>query len=297
VNHRFAILALTLAVPVFAQAPKPDATKIVLTIGDTKLTAADFEELINVLPPQYQAQARSGAGKRAFAEQYIQLLVLAEAAEKDKLDQQDNIKKQIAFARLSVVAGAEFTNIQENVRIDDAAIEKYYNDHKSEYEVVKARHILIHVKGAPGPPPKAGKTELTDAEALEKAKAIRARLVGGEDFALVASAESDDSSASNGGSLGEFGKGMMVPPFEQAAFALKVGDLSEPVKSPFGYHIIKVESHGTKPLAEVKASIQSKLRPQLAREALDNLRKGAKVEIDDSYFGPAPPPAPPTAQR
>jgi peptidyl-prolyl cis-trans isomerase C len=84
---------------------------------------------------------------------------------------------------------------------------------------------------------------------------------------------------------------MMVPPFEQAAFALKVGDLSEPVKSPFGYHLIKLEDRRTKPLSEVKATIAAKLKPELARQAMDNMRKSASVQIDDSYFGP-PQPAP-----
>ena len=295
-NYRTAILAFSFVIPVLAQAPqpngsKPDPSKVVLTIGDIKVTAAEFEETLSAMPPQYQQQARSGPGRRAFAEQYIQLRLLADQAVKDKLDQSEKVKKQIAFSNMSVYASAMFQSIEDNAKVDDAAIEKYYNDHKAEYDVVKARHILVHVKGAPGPAPN-GKPELSDAEALDKAKAIRDRLVKGEDFAMLASAESDDSSASNGGSLGEFGKGMMVPPFEQAAFALKIGEISEPVKSPFGYHIIKIEDRRTKPLAEVKASIAAKLKPELARETLDNMRKGASVQIDDSYFGPPPPAAP-----
>lgn len=295
-NYRTAILAFSLAVPVLAQAPKPDATKVVLSIGDIKMTAADFDDIINALPPQYQQQARTGPGRRAFAEQYIQLRLLADQATKQKIDQTDKVKSQIAFSNMSIFAAAMFQSMQDNVKVDDAAIEKYYNEHKAEYDVVKARHILVHIKGAPGPPP-AGKPELNDEEALAKAKSIKDRLAKGEDFAMLASAESDDSSASQGGSLGEFGKGMMVPPFEQAAFALKVGDISDPVKSPFGYHIIKVEEHRTKPLAEVKTTIANRLKPDIARQSLENMRKSASVQLDDSYFGPAPAPTAPPAAR
>ena len=107
--------------------------------------------------------------------------------------------------------------------MDDAAVEKYYNEHKSDYEVLKARHILIRVKGAPMQAV-AGKPELTDEEALAKAQDDTQATGGGEDFATLAKAESDDAgSGAQGGELGEFHKGMMVPPFETAAFAAKVG--------------------------------------------------------------------------
>jgi hypothetical protein len=125
VNYRTAILALFLTVPVLAQAPqsnaaKPDATKVVLTIGDVKLTAADFDEIINSLPAQFQAQARSGAGRRSFAEQYIQLRLLADAAAKEKIDQTDKVKKQIAFSNMTIFASAMFQYMQDNVKVDDA---------------------------------------------------------------------------------------------------------------------------------------------------------------------------------
>src|SRR6185312_8133895 len=144
------------------------------------------------------------------------------------------------------------------------------------------------VKGAPMPAV-SGKPELTDEEAKAKAEEIRKRIVGGEDFAKVAEAESDDtSSGKSGGDLGEFKRGMMVPPFEKAAFALTPGEISEPVQTPFGYHIIQVESHSTKTLDEVKPEIIAQLRPQAAREAVQALTGQAKVEMNDAYFGPAP---------
>src|SRR4030095_104336 len=88
--------------------------------------------------------------------------------------------------------------------------QKYYDAHKGEYEKIKARHILIRFKGSPVP---AGeKKDLTEEEALAKTKALRARIVGGEDFATIAKAESDDTgSGAAGGSLDFFGPGQMVP--------------------------------------------------------------------------------------
>ena len=84
---------------------------------------------------------------------------------------------------------------------------------------------------------------------------------------------------------------MMVPPFEEAALLAKVGVVTDPVKTPFGYHLIKVESHVTKPLAEVRPDIETKLRPELAASAVTALRKSASVQFDEAYFGPPAPTA------
>lgn len=288
------------AAPPVATAPA-DPNKVVLTIGDQKITEAEFDDMINSIPAQYQQYAR-GAGKRAFAEQIVQVKVLAQQAEKQKLDQEPKVKEEVAFQRENLLAQAMFLNLQQHVKVDDAEIEKYYNEHKSEYEVLKARHILVRVKGAPMQAAP-GKPELTDEEALAKAQDIRKRLLAGSDFATLAKAESDDAgSGAQGGELGEFRKGMMVPPFEAAAFAAKVNDFTEPVKTPFGYHIIQVESHETKTLAEARPDIEKKLRPELARKEIADLRKDATVQLDDSFFGPAPAPtapsgAPPSASK
>jgi peptidyl-prolyl cis-trans isomerase C len=280
----------TLAAPVPAPGVNTDPNKVILTVGDMKLTAAQYEALVEALPANLQAYAH-GASKRQFAENLVQLNLLAQQAEKLNLDKIPKVQEQIAFQRKNMLAQAMFENIQQNAKLDDAAVQQYYDAHKNEYEAVKGKHILIRVKGAPMPAA-TGKPELDDAQALAKAQDIRKRLAAGADFATIAKAESDDTvSGAQGGDLGEFHKGMMVPPFEQAAFALKPGEISEPVKTPFGYHIIVVTEHQAKPLAEVRPEIEKILRPDIAKKAADDLRTKTNVQIDDAFFGPPPPPA------
>ncbi len=264
--------------------------KVVLTVGDETMTVGQYNQLVDALPEQYQAAAR-GAGKRQIVEQLISLKAMAQEARRRKLDQDPGYKAQVAFQAENILANVLFRDMSANLKIEDADVQKYYDAHKAEYERVTARHILIRVKGSAAPA--GGKKELTDEEALEKVKALRARIVAGEDFATIAKAESDDTgSGANGGSLNSFSHGQMVPPFEKAAFALPVGQVSEPVKSQFGYHLILVEKHEAKTLEEVRPEIEKKLRPELAKQAVDNLRKQTPVKVDDSFFGPGTPPPP-----
>lgn len=277
------------APPAAPAAPPTDPNAVVITIGDHKITAAQFLDLVKALPAQYQDTAR-GAGKRDFARNLVELQVLADQAVKLGLDQKPDTKLQLEFQKNNMLAQAMFLNLQQTITISDAEIQAYYDAHKEDYETVTARHILIRVKGAPMPAPP-GKPELSDDEAKAKAEAIRKRIVAGEDFAKVAKEESDDSSGDKGGDLGEFKRHSMVPPFETAAFALKPGDISEPVQTPFGYHIIQVQTHTTKSLADVKPEILAKLKPDAARKAVADLTDKTKFNLNDDFFGPEPPAA------
>jgi peptidyl-prolyl cis-trans isomerase C len=281
----------TTPTPPVPAAPPADPNMVVISVGDHKITVAEFQALIKALPPQYQ-EAAKGPGRRDFAKNLVELQVLADEALKLGLDKQPDTKVQLEFQRDNMLAQSMFLNLQQTATVSDAEVQAYYDSHKADYETITARHILIMVKGAPMPPPP-GKPELSDAEAKEKAEAVRKRVVGGEDFAKVAKEDSYDTSGDKGGDLGEFKKGMMVAPFEVAAFALKPGDISEPVQTPFGYHIIQVQTHKIKSLAEVKDQILTQLKPNAARKEVDALTGKVKVEISDSFFGPPPaPPAP-----
>jgi peptidyl-prolyl cis-trans isomerase C len=261
--------------------------KVVLTIGDEKITAAEFDRFIDMIPEQYRTQMRT-TGRRTFAENIIRLKLMAAEARKRKLDQTPAFKEEIARQREEVMARALFTDF-ESVKLDETAVRAYYDKHKAELDQIKARHILIGFKGSPIPL-KPGQKELTEEQALAKAQDIRKQLVDGGDFAKLAKAESDDAtSGKNGGELGLFGHGRMVPPFEKAVFDLKVNEISEPVKSQFGYHIIQVEEKRDT-FEQARADIEKKLRGEAVQKSMEQLQASATVVMDTGYFGPAPKP-------
>jgi len=281
------------------QPPAPVAAKVppetvVLTVGEEKITAGDMDHMIDMLPEQYRAQMRT-TGRRQFAERLVGLKVMVQEAHRRKLEDTPAFKSQMAFQAEQILAQQCYQDLVATTKVDEATARKYYDEHKADYVQVKARHILIRAKGSAAPLKKDAK-ELTDEEALAKAQEIRKKLVDGADFATLAKAESDDAgSGANGGDLGTFGKGRMVPAFDQVAFTINVGELSEPVKSQFGYHIIKVESRQEKTFVEVRPEIDRKLSGEAVNKAVNDLKTATPVVMNPDYFGPAPAPMmPPT---
>jgi parvulin-like peptidyl-prolyl isomerase len=266
--------------PVLEQAGDP----VVITIGTMKVTKGEYESFINALPPQIQTEAK-GPNKRKVAEQYAELRMMAEEARKRKIDQQPASKVQIAFQMDQMLAQMLFRDLQASVKVDEAAVLKYYTEHKGEYEEVKARHILVRFKDS-RVPLREGQKELSDAEALAKAQELKKKLDAGGDFAALAKTDSDDTgTGAQGGDLGTFGRGQMVPEFDTAAFVQPVGKVGDPVRSAFGYHLIKVEDRKSKTMAEMKDQIEKQLRPELAKQEVEAIKKANTIGVDDAYFG------------
>jgi peptidyl-prolyl cis-trans isomerase C len=272
-----------------AAANAVSADTVVLTIGTEKITKAEFEQIfqqvVSQMPPERRGAADSPQAKRQLAEQLAELKALAQEARRQKIDQTPEAKAQIAMRDDQLIAGLLFQRISKDTKPSPADLQAYYDGHKNEWETVSARHILIRMKGSPVTL-KDGQKDLTDEEALAKAKDLRAKIVAGGDFAALAKAESDDvGSGANGGSLGEFTRGRMVPPFDEAAFTLKVNDVSEPVKTQFGYHIIQVTKHDTKKMEDVKNEIADKVTPEMAQKSVEAIRDKASITFDQAYFG------------
>lgn len=168
----------------------------------------------------------------------------------------------------------------DKVVISDDEVKKFYEDNKARFAQepeVRASHILIGVDAAAGADAKN--------KAKEKAEALLKDIKGGKDFAEVAKASSTCPSSAQGGDLGFFKKGQMVPSFEQAAFALKPGEVSDVVETQFGYHIIKVtekKDGKATPLDEVKEKIREYLKNQKVNKSIVEfvtaLRKTATIE-------------------
>jgi len=276
-------VVMTAENPATKTMPTVPPEKVVLTVGDVSLTSAQFDMIIDALPEQYRPIARGG-GRKQFADNLVKVLVLSEEGKRRKLDQTPGFKTQTMFQNANLLASATFTDVTKDVKISDADLHKYYDEHKNEFEQVRARHILIRFQGSPLPL-KPGQKDLTEAEALAKSQELLKRIKGGEDFAAVATKESDDTgSAANGGDLNFFKRGQMVPSFEQAAFALEPGQISDPVKSQFGYHIIKVEAKESKSFDEMKPDLEKRLKPEQSQKAVDELQKKTSVVYDPVFF-------------
>jgi peptidyl-prolyl cis-trans isomerase C len=260
--------------------------KVVLTVDDTKFTAAQMDQLMS----QVKA-GQTPAARKQFADTLVKMLILAEEGHRRKLDEDAAYRAQVQLQTSNILAGLTYGAITKESKPSDEELHKYYDEHKNDFEQVQARHILIRFQGS-SLPVKPGQKDLTDAEALTKAQDIRKKLVAGGDFAAIAKEESDDSgSGAAGGELGLFRHGQMVPSFETAAFALKEGEISDPVKSQFGYHIIQVEAHKSKTFEEAKPEIEQRLAPQVAQKTLEDMVKKAAVDMDKDYFGTGPAPA------
>ena len=178
------------------------------------------------------------------------------------------------------------------MKATDADAKKYYDENAKEFQVpeqVRASHILVR--------PLDPNTDPNQAKAQAKAKAedLLKKVKGGADFAAVAKESSDCPSKEQGGDLGLFTRDKMVKPFADAAFAMKVGDISDLVETPFGYHIIKVTEHHDPnqiTFEKAKTDILSQLTDQKMQESIDayvkSLRESAKIVFPNSPAAPAP---------
>jgi peptidyl-prolyl cis-trans isomerase C len=220
----------------------------------------------------------------------IKALIEARGQSFDEAKKQ--IQKGLGYQKLVEAQWAGKTDVNE------ADAKKYYDENPKEFEnpeQIKVSHILIGV--ATPDPNKKEDPNVAKAAAKAKAEAILQRVKNGEDFATLAKENSTCPSASKGGDLGFFSKGKMVPAFENAAFALKVGQVSDVVETQFGFHIIKVTDHkdaSTTSFADAKDNIikmlQQKKQGDYAKQYIENLKSQATIVYPP---GKEPKPAPP----
>jgi peptidyl-prolyl cis-trans isomerase C len=259
-----ALIAFTgMTLPVLAQ----DANDpVVAKIDGIEVTQSDLNLAIDNLDPQL-AQLPDDQKKLAALSTVIDAKVIAEKARAEKIEDTPEFKNRLEFIVDRELHNAYFKKHVVDT-ITDADIKTRYDAEVAKLppvEEVRARHILV-------------KTE-------DEAKTVIKELGDGKDFAELAKAKSTDPNKSDGGDLGYFKKGMMVPEFEKAAFEMKKGDVSTaPVKTQFGFHVIKVEDKRTAPPPEfdqVKEQVKQIVLREKYMDVLKTTKSGAKIEIDD----------------
>lgn len=309
--------------------PAAAESKVVLTVDGSPITEKDVRELmmsrfgrqLQQMPPEQLAMVQQQMQQMIISDLVSKTLLL-NAANKEGIEATDeDIDKKIAEISKNIPDGTSFeefaksagvsidrikSQIGDDVKIrqlldqvtegikkpESAEVKKYYDEHLDEFkqqESVEASHILVSTK------------DITDeAELAAKKKSvedIKKQLAEkkGENFAELAAAHSDCPSKAQGGSLGEFAKGQMVPEFEKAAFSQEVGVIGDPIKTDFGYHIIKVtgKKEGKQlPLEEVQDDLATNLFEQKKGEKIETfvtgLRDAAKIETPNAPPAAAP---------
>lgn len=276
---------------VSTQAPQasPSAGAVVFEAGGRKMTRAEFDALMSNLPANLRQQlgADSAENRRRLAEQLGEIMSYAAEARRLHVEDKPGVKVQLFLQQESTLASLLYQHLVETSRPGEEQLKTWYGAHQGDFETATARHILVRFQGS-RVPLREGQKDLTPEEALARAEALRQRIVKGEDFAAVARVESDDSgSGKNGGDLGTFGRGRMIPEFEEAVFSIPVGEVSPPVKTQFGYHLIQVQKRGAQPFEEVRANIEKRLATEAADKTMQELKAKGRVFLDESYFGKA----------
>jgi peptidyl-prolyl cis-trans isomerase C len=273
-------VAVLLGAP-FSTVQAEDANAVVARVNGVDIRESDLafaeEEIgssMQQVPPDQ---------KRDYLVTYLtDVIVLSQAAQQQKVDARDDVQRRITFDKNRVLMEALLQDAGKAALSDDA-LHKVYDDAVKQMgseQEVHARHILVPTE--------------------DEAKAIAAELKNGADFAKLAKEKSKDPGAADGGDLGYFTKDQMVPEFADAAFKLDKGQISDPVHTQFGWHIIKVEDKRTKPTPtfdQVKSQLVNYVEHRAQAELVQNLRKNATIErldqpaptADPSQLNPAAP--------
>jgi len=255
-------LAAALAVALFAGSPARADDKVLAKVNGVEIKESDLALAEEELAPSL-AQMDPAAKKDNVLAFLIDLQIVAKAAEDKKVENTDDFKKRLGFTRKRLMMDSLLAAEGKLATTEDS-MKKVYEEASKQItgEVeVRARHILV--------------------ETEDEAKAVAEELKKGADFAELAKKKSKDPGASDGGDLGFFTKDQMVPEFSAIAFAIEPGKISDPVKSQFGWHVIKVEEKRNRqapPFEQVKGQIETYVTRKAQADFVGKLREAAKVE-------------------
>ncbi len=256
---------------------KSDNSKVLARFDGTVVTENEFLKKVQGLPKAMQSAAMNRR-KDLIQDIAAEHFLLKEALHR-KVDKEADVKDLIEVARKKILIAKLVENeVDGKIQLDSQDVAKYYEFHKEEFMtplLLRASHILV-------------KTQ-------EEADSLKSQLDAGGDFEELARQHSVDTTAPRGGDLGFFQKGQFVPEFEEAVFALKKGEVSAPIKTAFGYHIIRLNDRAEPRLRELK-SVKNMVEERLVNEKraskfkalIEKLRGNVKIDIDEKNLEAIP---------
>jgi parvulin-like peptidyl-prolyl isomerase len=272
-----------------APAPPVAPDAIVLESNGKKYTAAEVDKIIASMPPQVQQNARMQPQVLGQLFVYQQL---AEDAEKAGLQNQEPWKSALDFQRMQTLANAQLTTHSNTIQVSTEDQQEYYKKNSDKYRQAKVRVIYLSFNPTPD---KAGAQAAklpTESEAKAKIEDLRKQILAGADFGKLARENSDDQgSAAKDGDFGTMKRGSSYPDaVKNAVFALQAGQVSEPVRQPNGFYLIRVDQFNMEPFDDVSMQIFQDIKQQRFNEWVSGIQAQYKVKVENpGYFSPHTP--------
>ncbi|APM41097.1 peptidylprolyl isomerase [Clostridium kluyveri] len=242
---------------------------VLAIVNNVEITENDFQNIIKRFPAERQQYFNTDEGKKQLLDEIISFELFYNYGKEIELEKDKDYLIKLEMTKKELLIQETISKVMENIKVTDKEVEDYYTNNKSMYkkpENVTARHILV--------------------DSFEKAAQISNEIEKGLSFEDAAKKYSSCPSKAQGGNLGNFTRGQMVPEFETAAFQLEIDTLSKPVKTQFGYHLIKVEKKekdSIKGFDEVKNAIKNGLlqekRTLEYSKCINNLKDKYPIQI------------------
>jgi peptidyl-prolyl cis-trans isomerase C len=271
----------------------PDKTVIAVFDDGVPFTMGEFKKLYAVLPPTNQQGALRD--RKNFLEQYALMRKLVQMAEKEKLDQESPNKEALEWNRFLILGQARMNKEVMSASVEPDDIGKYYEANKDRYKQVRVKAIYISFTKAQASQFSNGKRLLTEEEAKAKALKLLADIRGGADFVKLARENSDDTtSRDKDGDFATLQPTDGIPDaIKNAVFALKQGEVTEPVQQPNGFYLLRAEEISYKSQTEIRSELVENLRQEHFRQWMEQLKDSVKLQLPSPAFlgvAPAPPP-------
>ncbi|MBI4445458.1 MAG: peptidylprolyl isomerase [Acidobacteria bacterium] len=254
----FVVISFFIGIGVAQDAAPPPSASTSAVLADMtgyQLTQQEFEQLIKLLPENVQSQMNDPAKKSQLIRSWMELMVFHAEAQAKGLEQDPALQKRMEFLKKQIVAEEYRKRLVEDVAVSETDTRAFYETNREQFKkppMINASHILV--------------------ETEEEAKQIEKSLGEGKDFVELAKVHSKDGNNSEkGGELGWIPKGRLVPEFDNAAFALEPGQVSKPVQTQFGWHIIRVSEktpEGYLEFDEVKKNVSQQLLAEKQQQVL-----------------------------
>ncbi|WIH04894.1 peptidyl-prolyl cis-trans isomerase [Xanthomonas translucens pv. graminis] len=260
-----------------ASAEPAGADPVVLRVGAARFTASEYRALAST-----DALSASGIDQPDTVRQFADRVILLEQAKHHHLERDPAVAAQLRRTADTILVEAAMADLASRARIDEAQVQRQFQAHPGDYDEYHLSHLFVALH--PQSDARRGH-DLSEAQALQRAEALKRQLDAGADFATLAVRESDDgATAADGGQLSAaFGR-YLADPFVAPVQQLAVNQVSAPVRGPDGYHLIRLDAKTAARFDAVRGQIEVQLREQAAAQALQQLRQTHPLSFDRAAY-------------